>query len=232
MTGDSPLEAATGDQQQVAIYQDSVALDLPEITVEVLLARARGRIDSGVLFLRAAAEDLAAAQSQGAKQREMAKGIARSVGWVNTLLAWRKREYQGTPFGPVSKKSRQQAKVVHANERLKAKVRPESSQASTGSDALGDPAEADICSTAETDVGRDDRGTADAVEGHATTENITRAHLIETLELLATLRPGVRAKLALKVERLRAGLGLTWDQLILPETEIDAAQQNHKEPVS
>jgi hypothetical protein len=112
MTDDSYLDAPNSDPQQVAEYQDIPVIDLPEITVVELLIRAKRKIDSGAISLRGAAEDLAAAQDQGATQRDMAKGIGRSVGWVNGLLRWRKHGYGGTPFGPSSKKSRQQAKLI------------------------------------------------------------------------------------------------------------------------
>ena len=43
-----------------------------------------------------------------------------------------------------------------------------------------------------------------------------RAGLIERLELLATERPRLRAKLALQIERRRVEIGLTWDELLIP----------------
>jgi hypothetical protein len=227
MTEDNSLNAPTGDQQQVAVREDIAALDLPEITVEDLLLRARRKIDSGMVALRSAAEDLAAAQDQGATQREMAKGVVRSVGWVNMLLTWRKRGYEGTPFGPSSKKSRQQAKLVQASEhkKLKATGRPASTMEFAVSGALTAPVEADTCTPAEADVvGLDDSATVDAAEGNATKKpfsGVQRAHLIEALELLGSDQVELRASAALAVEEDRARLGMQWDQLLIPAKEAE-----------
>ena len=49
---------------------------------------------------------------------------------------------------------------------------------------------------------------------------VERARLIETLEFLAVERPRLRAKFALIVENRRAGLGLTWDQLLISADEV------------
>jgi hypothetical protein len=116
MTDDNcHLNEAINDQHQVAALKDETVIDLPEITVKELLIRARQRIDLGVCSLRGAAEDLSAAQDQGATQREIAKGVGKSVGWGNGLLSWRKRGYpHDTPFGPSSKESRQRAKAKGA----------------------------------------------------------------------------------------------------------------------
>jgi len=75
----------------------------------------------------------------------------------------------------------------------------------------------------------DDSATADAGEGHAATQAFSgdqRARLIETLEFLVTGRPRLRAQFALNVERRRAELGLTWDQLIIPANGADANAVN------
>jgi hypothetical protein len=70
-------------------------------TVTELLSRATRSIDSGESSLRAAAEDLAAAQAQGATQRQIAEAVGKSAGWVNRLLQWRETGYRdGTAFGP------------------------------------------------------------------------------------------------------------------------------------
>jgi hypothetical protein len=222
------LSTPINDQHQVAVPTEETVIDLPEISVEDLLIRARRKIDSGVVSLRSAAEDLAAAQDRGATQRELADAVGKSVGWINGLLAWRKRGYDDTPFGPSSKKSRHQSRLVQASERkrLKATDRFASTMGFAASGALGDPVEADTRTTAEADVVElDDSTTADALRDNRTDttfSNVRREKLIEALEFLGTSRPHLRAKLALNVERRRAELGRTWDELLIPAEEAGA----------
>lgn len=59
-----------------------------------------------------------------------------------------------------------------------------------------------------------------------------RRNLIEALDMLATARPGLRAKFALIVEARRAGLGLTWDQLIISAGAFYPSKPTDQEPVS
>jgi hypothetical protein len=77
------------------------------VSVNELLVRAKQAIGSGEMSLRAAAEDMAAAQQQGATQREIAAAVEKSAAWVNRLLQWRSGGYRDNPFGPESKASRQ-----------------------------------------------------------------------------------------------------------------------------
>ena len=82
------------------------------ITVPELLIRAKCAIESGETSLQAAAEDMAAAQKQGATQRLIAESVGKSPAWVNRLLRWRQRGYQeATAFGPQAKASRQRTKA-------------------------------------------------------------------------------------------------------------------------
>ena len=87
------------------------------MSVSEFLTRAKRAIESGDTSMRAAAEDIAAAQKQGATQRQIAEAVGKSVGWVNRLLQWRSGGYQAeTAFGPQSKARRQRAKCAQAPE--------------------------------------------------------------------------------------------------------------------
>ena len=69
---------------------------------------------------RMAAEHIVKAQEKGASQRLIADLIGMSPAWVNRLLGWRQLAYQGTPFGPQSKTSRERARVQAAERTLEA----------------------------------------------------------------------------------------------------------------
>ena len=74
----------------------------------------------GETSLHAAAEDIAAAQEQGATQRQIAEAVRKSAAWVNRLLKWRQSGYKdGTAFGPQAKASRRRAQRVQATEQKK-----------------------------------------------------------------------------------------------------------------
>jgi hypothetical protein len=93
-------------------------------TVTELLSRAKHAIEAGETSLRAAADDIAAAQEQGATQRQIAEAVGKSAAWVNRLLKWRESGYQDvTPFGAQAKASRQRANRVQSTEQ---KQRPAS----------------------------------------------------------------------------------------------------------
>jgi hypothetical protein len=99
------------------------------MTVTELLSRAKHAIESGETSLHVAAEDIAAAQEQGATQREIAEAVGKSAAWVNRLLAWRRQGYRDdTPFGPQEKAKRQRARV-QATEQKKRKPATTSEQA-------------------------------------------------------------------------------------------------------
>jgi hypothetical protein len=95
------------------------------MTVTELLGRAKHAIESGENSLHAAAEDIAAAQEQGATQRQIAEAVGKSAAWVNRLLQWRESGYHdGTAFGPQAKASRQRARCLQATEQNKKTPRP------------------------------------------------------------------------------------------------------------
>ena len=71
-------------------------------TTEELINRAKHHIGNGetsrISSFRAAADDIALACNKGAKQREVARGVGKSVAWVNRLLKWREGGCVGAPF--------------------------------------------------------------------------------------------------------------------------------------
>ena len=100
------------------------------MSVPELLSRAKRAIESGETSLRAAAEDIAAAQEQGATQRQIAEAVGKSAAWVNQLLKWRHSSYRDvTPFGPQAKASRQRANRVQSPEQNDQKPASTSGQA-------------------------------------------------------------------------------------------------------
>src|SRR4051794_35772324 len=77
------------------------------------LFQAKIAVHDGERSFRAAAEHMARAQALGAKQRQIADAVGKTVGWVNRLLQWRKSEYKDeTPFGPQSKASRERRALL------------------------------------------------------------------------------------------------------------------------
>jgi transposase len=100
------------------------------MSVTELLSRAKQAIESGETSLRAAADDIAAAEEQGATQRQIAEAVGKSAAWVNRLLKWRESGYQDdTAFGPQAKASRQRARRVQSPERKNQKPASTSEQA-------------------------------------------------------------------------------------------------------
>lgn len=91
-------------------------------TKAALLQRAKEAVEAGEQNLHDAAEALGLADDDhSATQREMAKAIGKSVGWVNRLLKWRRSGYtEHSPFGPTTKKAR----VQHAKQRARASEAP------------------------------------------------------------------------------------------------------------
>jgi hypothetical protein len=172
-------------------------------TIAKLHDKARRAIAAGEGSFRQAAEYLAEARKQGATQRQSAKAIGRSPAWVNTLLKWRSGGYRETPFGPQSKAKR--AAVQSPKQR-----RP-----MTAEEALAQKAQAEFQTARAVAVARifDD---VKRVPGSA------RDELIKALHMLASPHAAERAGAALIVERARARLNLTWDDLIVP-AELAAA---------
>ena len=99
-----------------------------------VLSNAKVAIEAGE-SPRDSAERLGVAEENfGATQREIAKAVGRSPGWVNCLLRWRRSGYkEKSPFGPTTTAGR----VARAQQRTKAsKPRdPEATTTMTSADA-------------------------------------------------------------------------------------------------
>ena len=204
------ITCSVADQHGVAATGHS------PITTEELILRAKHNIGLGetsrIVSFRAAVEDIALACDQGATQREIAEGVGKSPAWVNRLMKWREGGYVGAPFAD---------KFV---------------QGVNGSAAPVEPAAAKTTSERENSAEQHTNGGGPTMTNAAEPEDIAvaaeeqavankfscveRARLIETLEFLAVERPRLRAKFALIVENRRAGLGLTWDQLLISADEV------------
>ena len=216
------------------------------MTITELLDRAKLEIKSGETALHAAAEDIAAAQEQGATQRQIAEAVGKSAGWVNRLLKWRESGYQDeTAFGPQSKASRQRAERVHSTEQKKQKPATSSAQAeAAAARARAETAKAEAArAKAEAQKAKADAAKAKAdartarakvkakqhsffsFRGNTRTrelDNGTRQLLVKSLGMLGSDHAGERANAAVMVEKQRAKLGMTGDELIIPADEAQA----------
>jgi hypothetical protein len=174
-------------------------------TIAKLLDKARRAIAAGEGSFRQAAEYLAEARKQGATQRQSAKAIGKSPAWVNTLLKWRSGGYRETPFGPQSKAKRA---AVQATKQAR---RP-----TTAEEALAQKAQAEFQTA---------RAVAVATMFGADIKRVpkgARKELLKALAMLGSEHTAERASAALIVERQRARLNLTWDDLIVP-AEVEHA---------
>ena len=240
MTDDRSERASEGYPEHAVAYQGITVTDPPEITVKDLLIRAKHSIASGLTFWQAATEDMAAAQRQGASQRQIAKAVDKAGGWVNTMLQWRRRGYEGTPFGPQSKASRERASVQSPEQQRKRKdcgPNTEQDAAATGrmktakseaakakadaakaiADALRAKAEA-ATARAEADKAEAEARTARARANNPDKQQIhsePRDLLVKALGMLGSDHAGERAAAALVAEKQRVKLGMSWGELIV-----------------
>lgn len=179
------------------------------MTIAKLHDKAKRAIKAGEHKFREAAECLAAARKIGATQRQSAKAIGKSSAWVNMLLKWRSGGYRETPFGPQSKAKRA------AVQSPKQARRP-----MTAEEALAQKAQAEFQTA---------RAVAVATMFGADTKRVptaARKELLKALAMLGSAHAAERASAALIVERARARLNLTWDDLIVPaevESELSEA---------
>ena len=212
--------------------------------VTALLERAKRAIVSGEGHFRAAAEDIAAAQLQGATQRQIAEAIGKSAGWVNRLLKWRQGGFQDdTPFGSQSKASRAR---VQSPEQKKQKPASTSEQAqAAAARARAETAKAEAAKAkAEAQKAKVEAAKAKAEARKArerekvaasgffrgtfrgnTARKIERGardRLVKALGTLGSDHAGERANAAYFVEKQRTQLGLTWDELIIPADDAKA----------
>lgn len=221
------------DQQPISVQPGlAVILDTREIAkITEIVRKAKQSIESGhssfrdgAGHFRDAAEYLAVAQELGVSQRKLADEVNKSPAWVNSLLGWRERGYPDrTPFT-----QRPPAKAVQQTEQSSRPAlaspqctRDAASTELTKTDKLG--VGTDIHIQDEAEVAAPDHNVdisaADSNWTNNTFSAVQRGHLIEALEMLASDRPKYRAKHALVVEKRRAELGLTWDDLIIAATE-------------
>ncbi len=218
------------------------------MTVTELLGRAKRAIETGENSLHAAAEDIAAAQKQGATQRQIAKAVGKSAAWVNRLLWWRQSGYRDdTPFGPQAEASRQRARRVQASEQEKEKPATTSEQAqAAAARARAETAKAEAAkSKADAQKAKAEAAKAKAEARTARGKEKARADrffraafggargakrihsgprdlLVKALGMLGSDQVGERASAALVVEKQRAKLGMTWDELIISADEAEA----------
>jgi hypothetical protein len=174
------------------------------MTINKLHSKARRAVEAGEHKFREAAECLAEARKLGATQRQSAKAINKSAGWVNGLLRWRKAGYKGTPFGPQSKAQRARVQSVKQSRRPM-----------TTEEALAQKAQAEFqtarVALAEKLFGLDSK----RIPAGA------RKELLAALKMLAASRDTA----AVLVERQRARLNLSWDDLIVSaEVEDDLSE--------
>jgi colicin import membrane protein len=212
------------------------------ITITELLERAKRAIETGQNSLRDAAEDIADAREQGATQRQIADAVGKSAAWVNQLLKWRKSGYQdATAFGPQARATRQRAGRVQSPEQkpattseqaqaAAARARAETAKAEAAkakadaqkAKAEAAKAKADARSARAKAKARADSFSWDESGGETQEKAIRsgpRELLVKALGMLGSDQAGERANAALVVEKQRAKLGMTWDELIIPADE-------------
>jgi flagellar biosynthesis GTPase FlhF len=216
------------------------------------LSRAKDAVASGMSSWRVATEHMAAAKAEGASQRRIAEEVGMSSAWVHQMLRWREDGYQdATPFGRQSKVSRRRAKAGQATDHKKekadqsdtrrdqaqaaaARARAETAKAEAArSEAEALRAKADAAK-AEADA-RTAKAKAEARRSRRSFRRESREQkkpipsgprelLVKTLGMLGSDQSGERDNVVRAAERLRTKLGLTWDQLIVPATEAEAAR--------
>ena len=163
------------------------------LTITKLHSKARRAVAAGEHKFREAAECLAAAKKLGATQRTSAKAIGKSPAWVNRLLKWRSGGYRETPFGPQSKAKRT---AVQATKQRRPMTTEEAR-----------------AQTAQAEFQRERARAVAAMFG----DESKRIPAAARNELLAALRAlaSSRDTAAILVERQRARLNLTWDDLLV-----------------
>lgn len=180
------------------------------MTIAKLHDKAKRAVQAGEHKFREAAEALAEAKKLGATQQQSAKAIGRSQSWVAQLLAWRKGGYKGGAFDR-SHRSR----ISRANN-----PKPKARQPMTEAEASAQKAQAEFQTA---------RAVAVAKMFGVQTKRVpdgARKELLKVLAMLDSEHAAERASAALIVERQRARLNLSWDDLIVPaeaESELSDA---------
>ena len=203
-------------------HEDALLKLSPDASIQAHLQIAKRAFASGEVDLRRGAEHVAQAVEKGATQRQAAEGVGKSPAWVNRLLRWRADDYRDdTPFGPEAKSKRERARVqASKHETLSVKTLDASETIPAKIFAMGT---AEIKDTPASHLIEDAILAVNKyipkrrLSETATLKTAQRKELIEYLDLLCNcVRPVMRSKLALIVEKRRAVTGLTWDQLIVP----------------
>ncbi len=200
-------------------------------SVAELLTRAKTAIAAGENSLREAAEAIAAAQAQGASQRQMAAAVGKSAAWVNRLLAWRHTGFIGDAFGPESRKPRRIG-VQPAEHRS-------SSEGSFASESVGaEPASEEPSEGPPKQRSNVREPNFDwdwlqeelrnlSFEPQAsrprTMDVSVRNTIVKALGMLGSEHDGEVLNAARAAENQRRKLGLTWDQLLIVPSELDLA---------
>ena len=167
---------------------------------------------------------------------------------MNRLLKWRESSYQdGTAFGPQAKASRQRAQRVQATEQKKPKAATTSEEAqAAAARARAETAKAEAAKAkADAQKAKAEAAKAKAEARTAREKEKARAYsffrgasggntakkriyggsrelLVKALGMLGSDHAGERANAAVVVEKQRAKLGMTWDELIIPADDAKA----------
>jgi hypothetical protein len=209
------------------------------MNIDQLHDKARRAIESGEKTFREAAEYLAEARKLGAKQRDSAAAVGKSPAWVNALLKWhdggykddvpfpramrspvqpaeQKRGDQKKAFRPATSAEQAQAQTARANaQHAKAEAQKAKAEAARARAEARRVREEARRAKQEAFSGMFN----DMLGGCREKKKIhsgARELLIKALGMLGSDQAGERANAAVVVEKQRARLGMTWDELIVP----------------
>ena len=207
------------------------------LSVAALLSRAKASIANyylGVTSLRSAAEDVAAAQAQGATQANIAATLGKSQPWVNRLLRWRTGGYQDTAFGPESKAKRERSANYQSPDKSSAKPKPSSEARFNAEAAKAEAAKVKAQAAkakAEAAKARSENAKARADARRAQHEAFAemfgdrrerkvmdakaRDILVKALGMLGSDSDGEVLNAAHVAEKQRRNLNMTWDDIII-----------------
>jgi hypothetical protein len=175
------------------------------------IALATKAIASADRNLKLAAEYLAFAEESGKTQRQIAKGVGKSVGWVNRLLQWRRDGYpDDTPFA-----AQTQGRDERHDERIRERERERASEQCSGPKQEPPPRQGE---RQQKRTGHKQRR-ADHVAGSRASSELNerdRDTLVKVLGMLGSKFDREVIAAARKAEDIRMRLGLTWDDLIAP----------------
>jgi multidrug efflux pump subunit AcrA (membrane-fusion protein) len=214
------------------------------MNIDQLHKKARQAIGSGEMGFRTGADYLAEARKLGATQRESASAIGKSPAWVNALLKWHDGGFKSdAPFPGATRSPVQRAEQKNGDQKRASRpaTTAEQAQAQTAkanaqhAKAEAQKARADAAKVrAEANKARAEAkraqqeafsGMFSGMFGHREKKKIhsgARELLIKALGMLGSEHSGERASAALVVEKQRARLGMTWDELIVPaESQVE-----------